>query len=47
MVLIALTAIPIVGGAQYLAGLPGTGTPAALALSDLLGTSRGRARWRS
>jgi hypothetical protein len=38
MVLIALTAIPIVGGAEYLAGLPGTGTPGALAVSDLLGT---------
>jgi hypothetical protein len=38
MVLIALTAIPIVGGAQYLAGLPGTGTPGALAVTDLLGT---------
>ena len=38
MVLIALTAIPIVGGTQYLAGLPGTGTAWALTLSDLLGT---------
>jgi hypothetical protein len=37
MVLIALAGIPIVGGAQYLAGLPGTGTAWGLALSDFLG----------
>jgi hypothetical protein len=38
MVLIALTAIPIVGGAQYLARLPGTSTAWGLAVSDFLGT---------
>jgi hypothetical protein len=38
MVLIALSAIPIVGGTRYLAGLPGTGTAWRLALSDLLNT---------
>jgi hypothetical protein len=38
MVLIALTAIPVVGGTQYLAGLPGTGTAWGMAVTDLLDT---------